>query len=214
MSPRAQSTRARVQRKSSRQNSNLPKKNITPPPSEHGTEPEDAGNEESDPYLVEDDEKSLHSDALDEDSDPELKPARVNGKRKRLTPVKPRGVKGRNPRKRRKSAHSDEDEEEEDTNLKEGQEIVGRVVEAPKTGRGTYCIHMTIKILSRSPGLPPQSPQVRYLKTRSTSFRSYKNRSATIASGERANSSIGQYLIELGSGLDYTVCSSEYQPTV
>lgn len=68
-----------------------------------GSELEDAGSGESDPYLVEDDgfdEKPLHSDALDEDSD---RYARVGGKRKRPTPVKPRGAKGRNPRKRRKS---------------------------------------------------------------------------------------------------------------
>ncbi len=148
MSPRAQSARGRVvKRKSSRQNSNPLKKNVAPPPSEDGTavsEPEDEGNGESDPYLVEDDdfdEKSLHSDALDEDSDPELRPARVSGKRKRPTPVKPRGVKGRTPRKRRKSAHSDEDEEEGDKDLKEGQELVGKVIQAPKTGRGTYCLY-------------------------------------------------------------------------
>lgn len=112
---------------------------MAPPPSEDetaGSEPEDGGSGESDPYLVEDDdfdEKSLHSDALDEDSDSELRPARVSGKRKRPTPVKPHGTKGRTPRKRRKSAHSDEDEEDHD--LKEGQEIVGKVVQAPKTGR-------------------------------------------------------------------------------
>jgi hypothetical protein len=140
MSPRAQSTRVRViKQKSSRQNSNPPRTNVVSPHSEDetaGSEPEDAGSGESDPYLVEDDdfdEKSLHSDALDEDSDGY---ARVSGKRKRPTPVKPRGAKGRSPRKRRKSAQGDEDEEEID--LKEGQEIVGKVVEAPKTGRGTY----------------------------------------------------------------------------
>lgn len=145
MSPRAQSARVRViKRPSSRQNSNSPRKNVVPPPSEDGTAgSEDGGSGESDEYLVEDDdfdEKSLHSDALDEDSDPELKPARVGGKRKRSTPVKPHGTKGRTPRKRRKSAHDDEEEEEHD--LKEGQEIVGKVVQAPKTGRGMYCLYM------------------------------------------------------------------------
>lgn len=177
MSPRAQSTRAGVKRKSSRQKSNPPKKNVTPPPSEDGTEPDDAANEESDSYLVEDDdfdEKSLHSDALDEDSDAESRPARVGGKRKRQTPVKPRGAKGLTPRKRRKSAHNDEDEEEEDTDLKEGQEIVGRVVEAPKTGKGMYYIlHMNVAIkILEAPVFLLQSPRVRYLKTRSTSLRS------------------------------------------
>ena len=141
MSPRAQSARVRViKRKSSRQNSNPPRTNVAPAA---GSEPEDASSGESDPYLVEDDdfdEKSLHSDALDEDSDPELRPARVSGKRKRATPVKPRGAKGRTPRKRRKSAQSDENEE--DNGLKEGQEIVGKVIQAPKTGRGTYCIYL------------------------------------------------------------------------
>ena len=157
MSPK-QSTRARVQRKSSRQNSNAPKKNVTPPPSEDGTEPEDAASEA---YLEEDDdfdEKSLHSDALDEDSDVELRPPRVSGKRKRQTPVKPRAAKGRTPSKRRKSAHSDEDEEEEDTDLKEGQEIVGRVVEAPKTGRGTWYIHMNTAVKMEAPVYLLSSP--------------------------------------------------------
>ena len=145
MSPRAQSTRVKViKRPSSRQNSNSPRKNVAPSPSEDGTAgSEGGGSGESDEYLVEDDdfdEKSLHSDALDEDSDPEVRPARVGGKRKRPTPVKPHVTKGRTPRKKRKSA--DSDEEEEDYDLKEGQEIVGKVVEAPKTGRGTYCLYM------------------------------------------------------------------------
>ncbi|KAI9433008.1 hypothetical protein H4582DRAFT_1990569 [Lactarius indigo] len=141
MPPRAQSARGRViKRKSSRQNSNPRKKNVSPPPSEDGTTvsgPDDADDGESDAYLVEDDdfdEKSLHSDALDDDSDPGSRPTRVGGKRKRPTPVKPRGVKGRTP-KRRKSIHSDEGEEEGDNDLKEGQELVGKVVQAPKTGR-------------------------------------------------------------------------------
>ncbi|KAH9171788.1 hypothetical protein EDB89DRAFT_1851971 [Lactarius sanguifluus] len=135
MSPRAQSARGRVtKRKSSRQNSKPLKKNVAPPPSDTVSGPDDADDGESDSYLVEDDdfdEKSLHSDALDDDSDPELKPS---GKRKRPTPVKPRGVKGHTP-KRRKRAHSDDDEEEGDHDLKEGQELVGKVVRAPKTGK-------------------------------------------------------------------------------
>jgi hypothetical protein len=107
MSHRAQSARVRIiKQKSSRQNSNPPRTNVTSPHSEDetaGSEPEDAGSGESDPYPVEDDdidEKLLHSDALGEDSD---RYARVSEKRKRSTPVKPRGAKGRSPRKRRKS---------------------------------------------------------------------------------------------------------------
>ncbi|KAH9063203.1 hypothetical protein EDB87DRAFT_1604547 [Lactarius vividus] len=135
MSPRAQSARGRViKRKSSRQNSIPRKKNVSLPPSETTSGPDDADDGESDSYLVEDDdsdEKSLHSDALDDDSDPELRPTRGGGKRKRPTPIKLRGVKGPTP-KRRKRAQSGEDEGGND--LKEGQELVGKIIQAPKTG--------------------------------------------------------------------------------
>ncbi|KAL1948090.1 hypothetical protein VTO73DRAFT_12165 [Trametes versicolor] len=86
--------------------------------------------------------ESLDSDALDED---DVKaPSR---KRKRPTvaakkaPAKNAGKKtspkkaGASPRKKRKSAKDDEAEDEDYLELEEGQEVVGVVVQAPKTGR-------------------------------------------------------------------------------
>jgi hypothetical protein len=110
------------------------------PPSEDGqavSGPEDAGDDSSDTYQEgNDDVKSLHSDALDDDSDQETK--QNVKKRKRASPVKPRCAKASSPRKKRKIADSDEDEEEEGYDLKEGQQVVRRVVQAPKTGRGKH----------------------------------------------------------------------------
>ena len=101
--------------------------------------PEDADDDASDTYQEEDDEedvKSLHSDALDDDSDQQtLKNAR---KRKRASPVKSRGTKATSPRKWRKRSKSDEDGEAEGYDLKEGQQIVGKVVQAPKSGQGRH----------------------------------------------------------------------------
>ncbi|KAI0284629.1 hypothetical protein BGY98DRAFT_910547 [Russula aff. rugulosa BPL654] len=85
---------------------------------------------EQDEYDV----KSLLSDALDDDSDPGTK-KRGGGKRKRVSPGKTPRAKGSSPRKKHKNAVvSDEDEEGEVYELKEGQEVVGKVVQAPKTG--------------------------------------------------------------------------------
>jgi hypothetical protein len=98
---------------------------------------EDTDNQASDTYYESDEEdvQSLHSDALDEDSDQGSK-LRV-GKRKRLSPVRSRISKGSSSRKKlRKNAANDANEGEEDPGLTEGQELVGMVVQAPKTGRG------------------------------------------------------------------------------
>ncbi|OCH90168.1 hypothetical protein OBBRIDRAFT_793554 [Obba rivulosa] len=90
--------------------------------------------EEEGPVESEDD-ASLHSDALDDDD-----AAGVASKgRKRKAAVqspakaKRRSPKKGSPRKRRKAEESDDDED--DVVLQEGQEIVGVVVKAPKTGR-------------------------------------------------------------------------------
>ncbi len=128
----SQSPRVVIKRKPSRQNSNSPKKQLAPPSREGRTtasETEDVGDTDFD-------EISLHSDALDNDSDPGTRHAPTNRKRKRLISIEPRGVKGRKTRNR---AHSDEDEGE---GLKVGQELVGKVVQAPKTGRGTYRLYI------------------------------------------------------------------------
>jgi hypothetical protein len=134
MPPKAPSTRAKrnVIKRSSAQNRVNGRKRVLQTVSES----EDADDTASDAYQDNDDEddiRSLHSDALDDDSDLETK---KRGKRKRASPVKPPRAKGSSPRKRHKNAASDEDEEGEDYDLKEGQQVVGRVVQAPKTGRG------------------------------------------------------------------------------
>jgi hypothetical protein len=105
------------------------------------SESEDAADDAvSDAYQETDDEddvESLHSDALDDDSDLDTK--KLGGKRKRAPHAKsPRG-KGSSPRKKRKNA---EDEEGEAYDLKEGQQIVGKVVQAPKTGHGQCCSYI------------------------------------------------------------------------
>lgn len=106
------------------------------------SEPEDADDATSDAYTEQDDEhdvKSLLSDALDDDSDPGTK-KRGGGKRKRVSLGKTPRVKGSSPRKRHKNAATDEDEEGEVYELKEGQQVVGKVIQAPKTGHGQCCL--------------------------------------------------------------------------
>lgn len=111
---------------------------------------------------VEDDEivsevGSLDSDALDEE-DEEANGSGKNGRKRRRASTsskkaalkKTTNAKAKTspnkgsaaPRKRRKvsKASEDEAEEESDFELEEGQEIVGVVVQAPKSGRGAYTI--------------------------------------------------------------------------
>lgn len=101
--------------------------------------------------------ESLDSDALDED---DVKPASRKRKRPAATakkaPAKNAGKKtspkkaGALPRKKRKSAKDEEAEDEDYLELEEGQEVVGVVVQAPKTGRGTLrsCIRANGRVLN------------------------------------------------------------------
>ncbi|KAH9985627.1 hypothetical protein BJV74DRAFT_929710 [Russula compacta] len=141
MSPKARSTRAKsnIKTRPSSQNPDTPKKRVIglsrvarASLSESGTAVSES-EDDNDAYQEVDDGddvKSLHSDALDDDSDQEY--AR---KRKRTSPVRPRRAKGGSPHKRRKNAASDEDEDEDGYVLKEGQYVVGKVVQAPTAGR-------------------------------------------------------------------------------
>lgn len=82
-------------------------------------------NEDSEP-------ESLHSDALD-DLPPKKRTRSSNSKSS--SPSKPKSK--RRKRKAKKDDVKDEDEDEgSDVDLKEGQQVVGRVVQAPKTGWG------------------------------------------------------------------------------
>jgi hypothetical protein len=223
MPPRARSTRAKskVNHKSSPQkrSTRTPKERINgkkraaPSPSEDVStvsEPENTDTGASDSYQEssghEDDVQSLHSDALDEDSDRGTK-VRV-GKRKRSSPVKPRASKGSPSRKRLRNGDANDDNEGgEDPGLKEGQELVGMVVQAPKTGRGEL-LHFCTGTTTRTK-LSPQFPPVRYLKTRSTSFCSSRDQNATTVNGGQ-NPQLPEPLSDtvrrLGS--DYIVCFS------
>ncbi|KAI0767524.1 hypothetical protein C8Q74DRAFT_1334899 [Fomes fomentarius] len=90
--------------------------------------------------------ESLHSDALDDEDDDEAesrgKKNKKDLKRKRGSVSSPKKAPAKkakaSPAKKRKikKARKDEDEDEEsDLELEEGQEIVGVVIQAPKTGR-------------------------------------------------------------------------------
>jgi hypothetical protein len=149
MPPKAPSTRTKKEtpsKRSSMQNSSTPKTRAKGRKRVVETalfEPEDADDATSDAYTEHDDEhdvKSLLSDALDDDSDPGTKKrgGRGGGKRKRVSLGKTPSVKGGSPRKRHKDAASDEDDEGEVYELKEGQQVVGKVVQAPKTGHGQF----------------------------------------------------------------------------
>ncbi|KAI0772969.1 hypothetical protein BD413DRAFT_603800 [Trametes elegans] len=102
----------------------------------------DAYKDEKDASEVE----SLHSDALDEDDFDA--PASGGKKRKRVSsslkksPAKktytrkaPAKKASTSTRKKRKTAKDSEDADEDDLELEDGQEVVGVVVQAPKTGR-------------------------------------------------------------------------------
>ncbi|KIJ18766.1 hypothetical protein PAXINDRAFT_167306 [Paxillus involutus ATCC 200175] len=107
----------------------------------------DSGSDDGDDTDV----KYLDSDALDEESDDpgkqesrkkrahasspaKLKP-KSEGKRTSQTKSK-RGASNKTPARKRRKVEEDEDKDEEgsDLELKDGQEVVGRVVQAPKTG--------------------------------------------------------------------------------
>ena len=75
------------------------------------------------------DVQALDSDNLDDDSDADT--ARRGRKAGAERKKRPSAAK---PRKRRREAASEE--EESDLELKEGQEVVGKIVRAPKTGQG------------------------------------------------------------------------------
>ncbi len=183
------------------------------------SEPEDADGATSDAYSEQDDEhdvKSLHSDALDDDTDLETK--KRGGKRKRASHAsgKTPRAKGGSPRKRHKNAASDEDEEGEGPELKEGQRVVGKVVQAPKTGLGECSLYYitTISSIGANLNLPPQSLPVKYLKIRLTFFWSSQNQSATTGNGDDASIFVCRYMTDFGDmlGLDYMVRSSESSP--
>jgi len=116
----------------------------------------DVYEEENDGEAEDDDVASLHSDNLD-DSDFDSKSKKrkrgpvSSSPRKKVTVAKPNGGK-KSPAKK-KSKKVDEDEEED---LEDGQEVVGVVVQAPKTGRGALSFLMRLShILNIAVPVPP-----------------------------------------------------------
>ncbi|KAL0572077.1 hypothetical protein V5O48_009895 [Marasmius crinis-equi] len=78
-------------------------------------------------------QKEYDSDALDDDEETPTK-KRSSTKRKRATTSE--SPKKSSPgKKRRRTVKEDDSDEDDDLELKEGQEVVGKVVQAPKTGR-------------------------------------------------------------------------------
>jgi len=76
--------------------------------------------------------KQYDSDALDDESAEDA----TSKKRKRKSASMKKTKPTRSPRKKTKKAVDSDEEVEDEFDLKEGQEIVGVVVQAPKTGRG------------------------------------------------------------------------------
>jgi hypothetical protein len=110
-------------------------KPVTRRRSKHFTKTEDEDDESGSEYVSDGDTKTKQydSDALDNDSYDEEKASPK--KRKRVSPKKP--TKTRSPRKKSKTA---DDSEEEFVEVEDGQEVVGVVVQAPKTGRGELLV--------------------------------------------------------------------------
>ena len=97
---------------------------------------EESDADEDDAYENESEElsdlESINSDNLDEEV-PVAKPSKRKRGPKSAAKASPK--KASAPRKKRKKA-DDDDDEEAYIELKEGQEIVGKVIQAPETGRG------------------------------------------------------------------------------
>ena len=109
-------------------------------------EPESA-NEGYDTSAAEDGVQVLDSDNLDDDSDT------ITAKRgKKAVRERKKNASPTKPRKRQKKAVSDE---ESDLELKEGQQVVGKIVRAPKSGQGKFQMSHKRERISMFPSVPP-----------------------------------------------------------
>ena len=133
-------------------------------------EPESV-DEGCDTSAAEDDVRVLDSDNLDDDSDT------LTAKRgKKAAPKRKKNASPTKPRKRKKKAASDE---ESDLELKEGQQVVGKVVRAPKSGQGEFQMFHKRERIS----YPLEFHPDRYLKTLSTFWINSRNQSVMTGSG-------------------------------
>lgn len=144
---------------------------------------------ESNVSQSDEDQQEYDSDALDgsEDEAKMKKRKRVSSSQKKTT---------RSPRKKQKASESEED----DFDLKDGQEIVGVVVQAPKTGRGKCSVTACINLAHKS----TQSLLARYLRIRSTFWLNYKIQNVMIGNGTWSSSYPVSQLISK-QGLKYMV---------
>ena len=115
--------------------------------------------------------------------------AKVRGKAKAQGKDSPKKGRGGSARKKRRTAEGSEGEDEEsELELEEGQEIVGVVVQAPKTGRGEQSAVRpwvgTVEPAMLIMRMRYQFRPGRYRRIRSTSCRSSRSRNAMTESGE------------------------------
>lgn len=121
---------------------------------------------------TEDDVQALDSDNLDDDDADTAKRGRKTKIKRKKNPSPTK------PRKRKKKMASEE--EESDLELKEGQEVVGKIVRAPKTGQGELQVFRQGVKLS---GVP-QFLRGRYPRILSTFLTNLRNQNATIGNGQ------------------------------
>ena len=127
--------------------------------------------EDHDTSSAEDDVQVLDSDNLDDDSDT------VTAKRgKKAGQTRKKNASPTKPRKRKKKAVSDE---ENDLELKEGQQVVGKIVRAPKSGQGEFQMSHKRERISIS----LQFHLDRYLRTLSTFWINSRNQSVMTGNG-------------------------------
>ena len=119
--------------------------------------------------------ESLHSDTLD---DPPIK------KRARPTPSRPNSSSKPKPKSRKRRINEDAEEEDNRSgvDLKDGQQVVGRVVQAPKIGWGNAG-PLTCILDARSTSLISKGLLAGFHKTRSISSRNSKTPLVTTANG-------------------------------
>jgi len=120
--------------------------------------------------------ESLHSDTLD---DPPIK------KRARPTPSRPNSSSKPKPKGRKRRINEDAEEEEDNgsgVDLKDGQQVVGRVVQAPKLGWGNAG-PLTCVSDARSTSLISKGLLAGFHKTRSISSRNSKTPLVTTVNG-------------------------------
>ena len=131
--------------KNSKNSKNKPNKRATLRDYSSDSPEEVEGTEDEGEAYVQDEEEpsdveSINSDNLDDDLPPNKSQRRKRGS---TSSAKSSPKKKSTPRKKRKKVDEDEDAQSE-FELDEGQEIVGKVIQAPKTGRGRFVMTVLV----------------------------------------------------------------------